>query len=62
MARKMSTPPKDSFQVVEQGELSYLALSQGPGKDFFMVKNNSGVICTLTLRYTRVAERHKRTT
>jgi hypothetical protein len=35
--RKMSIPPEDSFEVMEQGVLSYLVVADGLGREMILV-------------------------
>jgi hypothetical protein len=35
--RKMSVPPNSSFQVMEQGILSYIAIDDGFGRELILV-------------------------
>lgn len=36
-ARKMTEPPKDSIQVMDEGILSYLVFDSGIGRELLMV-------------------------
>ena len=38
--RKMSVPPKDAIEVMEQGVLSYVVLDDGFGPEFILVYSN----------------------
>uniref|UniRef100_A0A0N8ERA1 Uncharacterized protein n=1 Tax=Daphnia magna TaxID=35525 RepID=A0A0N8ERA1_9CRUS len=37
-ARKMSTPPKDAFEIIEKGILAYLIIDDGIGRELILVR------------------------
>lgn len=48
-ARKMSTPPTGSLQVVEEGVLSYIALNDSYSREFLLVSWKTGLPYCLML-------------